>query len=159
VPGTPAGRRYCPQFLCRCSSQEKSRKLRFNRVTRPRIPLVACSFDPAAPFRTWLPRIWGIRGNLFRLGWPASMVITNERSHPRFVIGKILDDGSGKHHREFIVEALGIGARTRNDIRFAAFVKMAVAVSRLRLSIACVAIAIARLNFLVSERMDSKSPM
>ena len=36
---------------------------------------------------------------------------------------------------------------------------VAVAVSRLRLSIACVAIASDRLNFLVSERIDSKSPM
>ena len=48
---------------------------------------------------------------------------------------------------------------TRNPIRFAAFVKMAAAVSRDRLSIPWVATAKIRLNFLVSARMDSKSPM
>jgi hypothetical protein len=48
---------------------------------------------------------------------------------------------------------------TRNAIRFAAFVKIAAAVSRERLSITCVAIASTKLNFLVSERMDSKSPI
>jgi hypothetical protein len=35
------------------------------------------------------------------------MVITNERSHPRLVIGKVLKDRAGKHHREFILETLG----------------------------------------------------
>lgn len=47
------------------------------------------------------------------------MIITNERSHPRFVVGKILDDGFWKHHREFIFKTLGIGARypERHQVR------------------------------------------
>src|ERR1700722_1171156 len=100
-------------------AQEEPCDLRFDRGARFRIPLVACSFDVAAPLGSRLLSERGIGGNRFCVSRPASVVIANEGSHPRFVIGKILDHGSWKGHRKLILEALCIRARytERDQVR------------------------------------------
>jgi hypothetical protein len=90
--------------------EQKLRDLSLDCGASPGVTLVARAFDAASPLM-WRCVNGGIGGDHLRLGRSASVVVADECSKIRPVVGKILDDGAGKCHGELILEPFGVSVR------------------------------------------------